>query len=62
MNNALIIATLQQIVIPEILAIIRAHKNATGADPTAEQILAALQFDADRVVAVGEAFLAAKGA
>jgi hypothetical protein len=60
MNPALIIAILEQILIPEIAAIIRAHANATnGQLPNDAQVLAALDIDAAKVVAVGEAWLAA---
>lgn len=55
-------SVLQNIILPEVFAIIRAHRNATGQDPTDVQVLAALQLDANRVISVGEAFLASKGA
>lgn len=61
-TGALVVSLLQNVVLPEIFAIFRAHHNATGQMPTDEQVLAALQLDADRVINVGEAFLAAKGA
>ena len=55
--SPLIIALVQQVLLPEILVAIRAHRNATGQDPTADQVFAALNLDADRVVAVGQAWL-----
>lgn len=59
MNPALLSALLTQIVIPEITAVIRAHKNATGNLPTDAQIIAALGTDADQGIAIGQAWLAA---
>jgi hypothetical protein len=59
MNPALIAALLQQVVIPEILAIIRAHHNATGNLPTDAQVIAALATDASGVISTGSAWLAA---
>jgi hypothetical protein len=58
-NQALISALIQQVAIPEILAVIRAHHNATGSLPTDAQVIAALGQDADGVVATGQAWLAA---
>lgn len=62
MNPILIQALLTQIVIPEIAAIFRAHHNAAKTMPTDQQVLDALQFDANRYISIGEAFLASKGA
>ena len=62
MNPALIAALIEQIVVPEIAAIVRAHHNATGKTPTDTEILAALQADTSRYIQLGEAFLASKGA
>lgn len=62
MNPALLQAILTEILVPEIAAVIRAHHNATGAMPTDDQVIAALGTDADRYLALGTAFLAAKGA
>lgn len=59
MNPALIIALIQQIILPEVLVAIRAHRNATGQDPTDAQILAALQIDATKGITIGQAWLAA---
>lgn len=59
MNPALIAALLQQILIPEIVAVIRAHHNATGQLPTDAQVIAALSSDADKGITIGEAWLAA---
>lgn len=60
--TALILAILQNVVIPEVVVAIRSHYNATGQLPTDEQVLAALHLNADRVVAIGEAWLAANPA
>ena len=57
--NPLLLALLQQVVIPEVLAIVRAHRNATGKMPTDAEVLAALGADADSGIAIGEAWLAA---
>jgi hypothetical protein len=46
-----------QILIPEIAAVIRAHHNATGNMPTDAQVIAALNADADRYIALGQAWL-----
>lgn len=54
----LIFAILQQVIIPEIVVAVRSHFNATGNLPTDEQVIAALNLHADRVVAIGEAWLA----
>lgn len=59
MNPALLAALLQQIIIPEVVAVIRAHHNATGQLPTDAEVLAALGADADKGIAIGEAWLAA---
>ncbi len=49
---------ISQILIPEIIAVIRAHQNASnGQMPTDAQVLAALALDAARVQAIGQAFL-----
>ncbi len=50
---------IRDIAIPEVLAVIKAHQNATnGTTPTDAQILAALNTDSDRFEAIGQAFLA----
>ena len=54
----LILALLQQVIVPELMVAVRAHWNATGNLPTDAQILAALTLNADRVVAIGESWLA----
>lgn len=59
MNPQLLTALLQQILIPEVIAVVRAHHNATGALPTDAQVMAALGADADKGVSIGEAWLAA---
>lgn len=60
MNAELLALLLKDIIIPEIAAVIRAHANATGGKmPTDAEILAALQIDANRYVASGEAWLKA---
>jgi len=57
--NPLIVALLQEVVVPEIAAVIRAHFNATNTMPTDAQILAALGTDAQGGIAIGSAWLAA---
>lgn len=48
----------KDILIPEIMTAIRAHKNATGGqEPTEEQVLAALPTDVARFSRIGHAFL-----
>ena len=60
MNPELLAIILKDIVIPEVAAVIRAHVNASGGKmPTDEEILAALNIDADRCIAIGEAWLKA---
>ena len=59
MNSALVTALLTQVLIPEVMTAIRAHRNATGKMPTDAEVLAALDLDADRVIAIGEAWLKA---
>ena len=60
MNPALISALLVQVVIPEIMAVIRAHQNATGGQtPTDAQVIAALGTDSNNVIQTGTAWLAA---
>lgn len=56
---SLISALIAQVAIPEILAVIRAHHNATGQLPTDAQVIAALAVDADGVIQTGQAWLAA---
>lgn len=59
MNPALLTALLQEIVIPELAAIFRAHHAATGTMPTDAQVFAALGSDADKGISIGQAWLAA---
>ena len=61
MNPALIAALWQNVLIPEIAAIVRAHHNATGNLPTDAQVIAALDLDTTRYITLGESFLASKG-
>jgi len=53
----LVQAVVTQVLIPEILGIIRAHHASTGELPTDEQVIAKMNTDADAIVAKGEAFL-----
>ncbi len=57
--NPLLMALLEQIVIPEVAVVFRAHANAGLPPPTSEQVIAALGADADKGIAIGEAWLAA---
>ena len=60
MNPELLAIILKDIVISEVAAVIRAHVNASGGKmPTDEEILAALDVNADRVIRAGERWLAA---
>jgi len=56
--NPLIQALIQQVLLPEIMTAIRAHKNATGKLPTDAEVLDALTSDAENGIAVGDAWLA----
>lgn len=58
-TNALFGALLQQVAIPEILAVIRAHFNATGKLPTDADVIAALSSDTTSGISTGQAWLAA---
>ncbi|MEO8481081.1 MAG: hypothetical protein ABI634_02655 [Acidobacteriota bacterium] len=60
--NPELLKLLLNTVVPIVATAIRAHHNATGRMPTDAEVQAALQFDADRYIAEGEAFLRAKGA
>jgi hypothetical protein len=58
MDPAIIAILIKNVVIPEILSVIRAHRNATsGQTPNDEQIIAALNLDADRYTQIGQLFL-----
>lgn len=57
--NPLLIALIQQVLIPEIAIVFRAHANAGLPPPTEAQVLAALGADADKGITVGQAWLAA---
>lgn len=59
MNPALLVAIIQNIVVPEVAGIIRAHRQQTGQDPTDAEIIAKLQIDATKFIDAGEAWLAA---
>ena len=60
MSPELLALILKDIVIPEVLAAVRAHSNATnGRLPSDEEVLRALDLDAARVIAVGERWLQA---
>lgn len=57
--NALLMALLQQVVIPEIAVVFRAHANAGLPPPTSDQIIAALGVDTATGIQIGQAWLAA---
>jgi hypothetical protein len=59
MNPVIIASLIQQVLLPEILAIVRAHHNATGQLPTDAQVIAALGTDTSGNIAIGTAWLAA---
>lgn len=58
MDPTLLAILVKNVVLPEVLVAIRAHQNATGQMPTDEQVIAALNTDADRYISIGQAFLA----
>jgi hypothetical protein len=53
----IILALIQQGVIPEVLAFIRERFTRTGALPTDEEVIAALVLKADAITAIGVAWL-----
>jgi hypothetical protein len=57
--TALILAILQQAVVPEAMAYIRARWTRTGQLPTDQEVIAALNLKVEDLVAIGEAWLAA---
>lgn len=59
MDATLVSALLVQVVIPEIMAVVRAHHNATGQTPTDAQVIAALGTDSNNVIQIGTSWLAA---
>ena len=59
MDPALIAVLVKDILLPEVTAVIRAHSNATGTMPTDQQILDALQLDANTIIDRGQRYLAA---
>lgn len=59
MGTELLAAFLQQVLIPEVAIVFRAHANAGLPPPTSDQVIAALGTDADKGIAVGQAWLAA---
>lgn len=60
--NPLLQAILQQIVIPEVIAIFKRRADAGQPMPTEDEIKAALVEQADKYIAAGNAFLALKEA
>jgi hypothetical protein len=59
--NPLLQSILQEIVIPEVIAIFRRRAQAGQPMPTEDEIKAALVEQADKYIAAGKAFLALKG-
>lgn len=58
-TQSILTAAITEVVIPEILAVIRAHQNASGGtNPTDAQVIAALGVDANGVIQTGQAWLA----
>ena len=57
--TALLLAILQQAVIPEAMAYIRARWTRTGQLPTDQEVLEALGLQADKLIAAGQEWLAA---
>lgn len=62
MDKSLLTAIVKDIIVPEVMGIVRDHFFRTNTLPTDEEITAKLQVDADRYIASGEAFLREKGA
>lgn len=60
--NPTLQAILENIVIPEVIAIFKRRAAANQPMPTEDEIKAALAEQADKYIAAGEAFLALKGA
>lgn len=58
--SATLVAILQTIIIPEILAIFRRRAESGLPPPTEAEIMAELSAKADHYIAAGEAFLALK--
>lgn len=58
MDASLIAILVRDVLIPEIGIVYRAHHNAGLPPPTDDQVIAALQADADRYIAVADRFLA----
>lgn len=58
MDGGLIAMLIRDVALPEIMAVVRAHHNAGLPPPTNEQVLAAVELNAARFIAVGESFLA----
>ncbi len=50
---------LLQMLVEQIAVVFRAHQNANLPPPTSEQVLAALAFDADKGIKIGDDWLAA---
>lgn len=55
----LIIALLQNVIVPEVIVAIKAHYAAKGTMPTEAEVMAALDLTAASVIRVGEDWLAA---
>lgn len=54
---------IENVVVPELLTFIKAHQDAnSGTLPTDAECIAALATDTAAGIAIGEAFLSAKGA
>ncbi len=58
MDPVLVGILVKDILLPEIAAIVRAHHNATGNMPTDQQVLDALQLDANTIIDRGQRYLA----
>lgn len=56
-----LLGILLQEIVPLVATAIRAHRNATGHDPTDAEVMAALSIDAESAISRGLAFLASKG-
>lgn len=53
-------AIITNIVVPEVVALIKMHYNATGKLPTDAEVIAALPVTCDTHIAIGEAWLVAR--
>lgn len=56
-NPNAVIAVINEI-LPEVLAFIKSFHNSTGSFPTDDEVISQMNIDADRVMAISDAWLA----